>query len=139
MFITNFGEDGSGQLVGPQIKVLSVSNPNNDLVTGDNQVYFRVPAEMDGWKITSVAASVSTVGTVGSTTVQIRNMIAAVDVLSTAITIEVSEKDSKDAATQPVINTSNNTVHTGDQIAVDVDAVSTGARGLDVSIKFARS
>jgi hypothetical protein len=56
--------------------------------------------------------------------------------LSTAITIEASEKDSVDATTQPVINTTYDDVATADQIAIDIDGAGTGAKGLIVTMTF---
>ena len=54
-----------------------------------------------------------------------------VDVLSTALTIDANEYDSKDATTPAVINTSNDDVATGDQYRrVNVDSAGTGTRGL---------
>ncbi len=43
------------------------------------------------------------------------------------------------AATAPVINTSNNTVATGDEIAIDIDGAGTGAKGLDVIITLQKA
>lgn len=120
--------------VSPTTITLAVSNPNNDLVTGDGQVYWRVPALLNGWSITAVAASVSTVSSGSAPVIQLRNAISSVDILSTRITIDASEKDSKDATAPAVINASNDTVATGDQIAVDVDTAGTGTRGLEVSL-----
>jgi hypothetical protein len=68
--------------------------------------------------------------------VQIRNVTDAVDVLSTAITIDQSEFTSYTAATPPVINTANDDVATGDIIAVDVDGAGVSAAGLSVHLTF---
>lgn len=124
----------------PIVVNLNVSNPANVLVTGDNQVYYRVPSNYNGWKITAVAACVSTVAAAGTVTVQIRNAITTNDVLSTAITIDAGEKDSKDATVPAVINGATNTVSTGDQIAIDVDDAGGGdAKGLVVSLTLTAS
>ena len=55
--------------------------------------------------------------------------------LSTAITIDLNEKDSSTAATPHVIG-ANNTVTTGDVIRIDVDAVATNTLGLEVRMVF---
>ena len=55
--------------------------------------------------------------------------------LSTAITIDLSEKDSSTAATPPVVG-GNNGVSTGDVIRIDVDAVATSTLGLEVRMVF---
>lgn len=109
---------------------VAVSNPNNDLVTGDNQAYFRVPADMNGWILTASACSVSTVSGGAAPTVMVRNSITANDMYSTALTIDATEKDSKDATVPVVINASFDDVSTGDQLAHDVDVAGTGTRGL---------
>jgi hypothetical protein len=56
--------------------------------------------------------------------------------LSTRITIDASEWDSKDAATAAVINTSNDDVSEGDLIRIDIDVTGTGSQGLFVTLGF---
>jgi hypothetical protein len=105
-----------------------------DLVGG---VIFRVPAELNGWNLVSVGACVMTAGTTGTTDIQIRNITQAADMLSTKITIDSTELDSKDATAPPVIDTDEDDVATGDQIRIDVDAVSTTPPlGLVVTLGF---
>ena len=62
----------------------------------------------------------------------VNNITKNLDILSTRITIDVNEKDSKTAATPAVINQSNNTVNHGDEIRIDVDIAGTGTKGLEV-------
>lgn len=118
------------------IQVL-VTDPNGDaLTTGDGKAIIRIPSDLTGFNLVQVAAAVTTVSSSGSVTVMVRNVTDAQDMLSTAITIEVSEKDSVDATTQPVINTTYDDVATADQIAIDIDGAGTGAKGLIVSLTF---
>jgi len=56
--------------------------------------------------------------------------------LSTPITIDVSEFDSLDAAGEAVKSDGSEDVVTGDQIRIDVDAAGTGTAGLDVILTF---
>jgi hypothetical protein len=56
--------------------------------------------------------------------------------LSTRITIDANEYDSKDATTAAVIDTSNDDVATGDVIRIDVDVAGTGTKGLNVTLSF---
>jgi hypothetical protein len=56
--------------------------------------------------------------------------------LSTKLSVDVGEKNSKSAAVQPVINTANDDVIWGDHIAIDVDVAGTGAQGLGVVLYF---
>lgn len=104
---------------------------------GAGDFYFTIPSEINGWNIVDVAASVATAGTTGTTDIQIHNVTSAADVLSTKITIDSGETSSYTAATPPVIDTSEDDVATGDQIRVDVDAISTTpASGLSVKLTF---
>jgi len=81
-------------------------------------------------------ASVYTVSSSGLPTVQIHNVTDAQDMLSTRITIDVSEYSSYTAAAPPVINASYDDVVTGDRLRVDVDVAGTGTKGLDVILVF---
>lgn len=102
---------------------------------GDNQFIFEIPEDLDGWELVAVRAYVTTVGTTG-TTVQLRNINAAVDMLTTSITIDTSEKSSRTAATAAVISATNQGVSDGDQVSIDVDAAGAGAKGLGVILNF---
>jgi hypothetical protein len=114
-----------------------VTDPNGSaLTTGDLKAYVRIPSTITGWNLVGVAAHVSTVSSSGVITVQIRNVTDAVDMLSTALTIDANEKDSATAATAAVINTSNDDVATADEIAIDIDGAGTGAKGLFVELRF---
>lgn len=109
------------------------------LLTGDGKAFIRIPSTLNGKNLVQVAAWVSTAGTSGTITVQLRRVRSATpaDMLSTRITIDVNELDSKDAAAAAVIDTANDDVQTGDQVFVDVDVISTGAKGLGVWLRFA--
>jgi hypothetical protein len=116
---------------------------DTDVEVGDGAggVFFRVPAWMNGFNVTAVAAANGTAGTgTGATTIQLRNVTQAADILSTALTIDSTETDSSTAATPAVINTAEDDLATGDIIRVDVDAI-TGTLapvGLIVSITAER-
>lgn len=116
------------------ISVLLTDPLGADLTTGDGKAYWRVPAAFNGQTITAVAASVWAASSSGLVTVQVRNVTDAVDVLSTALTIDASEKDSSTATTPAVINTANDDLATADQIAFDVDGAGTGVKGLLVEL-----
>jgi len=104
--------------------------------TGDGATHVTIPSTLDGKNLLSAQAHVYTVGTGGSiTTVQIHNLTDGQDMLSTAITIDLNEKDSSTAATPPVVG-SQNGVSTGDVIRIDVDAVATSTLGLEVRMVF---
>lgn len=100
---------------------------------GDDQDDIPIPEELDGYRIVAAHAAVNKPSTSGLPTIQLRNVDAGnVDILSTRITIDVNERTSYTAAAQPVVNTSNNQVSTGNRIAVDVDVNGTGTEGLTI-------
>lgn len=123
----------------PKTVGLLVSDPLGDaLTTGDGKAYIRIHPAVNGMNLTAVGASVSTVSSSGTVTVQLRRVRSGspADMLSTKLTIDVSETDSATAAAAAVIDTANDDVATGDQIFVDIDVAGTGAKGLFVSLTF---
>lgn len=114
-----------------------VSDPNGSAITtGDGKMYFRINSELNGFDLWAVAAHVTTVSSSGIPTIQIANVTQAADMLTTKLTIDANEKDSKDAAAAAVIDTANDDVATGDELRVDIDAAGTGAKGLIVELTF---
>lgn len=122
----------------PGIKtiILKVIADDATLTTGDGKMYVTIPVELDGSNLVTVGAHVYTASTSGNPTFQIHNKTDAVDILSTVITIDVNELDSKDAATPAVINTNNNDMATEDEIRIDVDIAGTGTKGLEIRMGF---
>lgn len=112
----------------------------DNLATGDGQAWFVVPACLNGMNLVGIVGTVATAGSGGTLpTFNIRRVRSgsAVDMLSTALTIDLSETSSITAATAAVINTSNDDVQTGDLIKLDIDAVgSTPAKGGAVALEF---
>jgi len=126
---------GAAGIVGPGFDIKAVE----DLATvtvADGVFQFAIPEDLNGLKLISAEAYVSTVSSSGALTVQVRNITQAADMLSTAITIDQSEFTSYTAATPSVVNAGTSTVATGDMIAIDVDANGTGAKGLGVIVTF---
>lgn len=122
---------------GKRVVGILVSDPQGDAITtGDLKAVFRTPSVMNGWNLVAVAASLTTVSSSGNPTMQIRNVTQAADMLSTALSIDANESDSSTAATPAVIDTNNDDVSTGDQIAIDIDTAGTGAKGLFVELIF---
>jgi len=128
-----------GSDYGKRVGTISVIDAATTITTGDGKKSIFIPAEFDGWKIVALHATLVTASTSGAPIIQVRNVTDGVDVLSTRITIDQSEKTSYTAATAPVIDTSNNTVATGDEIAIDLDGAGTGAKGLDVIISLQKA
>ena len=105
------------------------------LATGDSQFHFFIPPELDSWDLVDADAANATPSTTGTPTIQIRNVTDAADMLSTKITIDTAEKTSYTAATPPVIDTGNDSVVTGNEIAIDIDSAGT-AEGLNIILSF---
>lgn len=129
--------------VGPTGRVFQVKvfDDATILSTGNGKASVFIPNDLDGLILTKVQAHVTTVSSSGAITVMVRRNRggADADMLSTAITIDQSEKDSATAATPPVINASNDDVLDADEIWIDVDAAGTGAKGLAVNLSFAEA
>lgn len=104
-------------------------------IVGDGLFKTSISSDMDGYELYDVSAYVSTVGS-GTTTIQISNRTASVDMLSTPITIASGQYDSY-ASAAPVINTANALVQTSDRLWIDIDANGGGtALGLGVRMFF---
>ncbi|MBN1535937.1 MAG: hypothetical protein JW908_04335 [Anaerolineales bacterium] len=106
------------------------------LSTGNGKDYLYIPEALDGYVLKAAHAAVDTVSSSGLPTVQIRNVTQAVDMLSTPITIDVSERTSYTASAQPVVDALNNSVSKADIIAADVDGAGTGTKGLTLILTF---
>ena len=103
--------------------------------TGNGITHFVIPSTMDGKNLSSAQAHVYTAGTGSTTTVQLHNLTDGQDMLSTAITIDASEKDSSTAAI-PSVTGAYAGVSTADVIRIDVDVVASGTLGLEVRMIF---
>lgn len=120
-----------------RIVQIAVTDPNGSpLTVGDGQAFFRINAAINGWKLTAIAAAVTTASTSGQPTVQIANITQAVPLLTTPLTIDQGETDSATAATPAVIDGSNNTVATADELSIDIIAAGAGTLGLIVDLTF---
>lgn len=118
---------------------LQVVEGTTDVAVGDKQgnLSFRVPIEMNGYDLVTVAAHVETSGTTGNLDIQIRNVTQTADMLSTKMRIETGETDTSTSAQPGTIDTGNDDVATGDKIVVDVDSVQTTApKGLTCTLGF---
>ena len=116
-------------------RIVQLLITDTTLATGDSQFHFFIPPEMDSWDLIDADAAVATASTAGEVTVQLRNVTDAADMLSTKITIDSGEKTSYTAATAPVIDTNNDSVITGNEIAVDIDSAG-NAEGLNIIMQF---
>lgn len=114
------------------------------LTTGDGKAYFVIPAELNGMNLVDVQATVTTTSSSGDPNFDVARgrqasattAHAYVDVLSTNITIDSTEYDSKDDATQRVIDSANDDVLTGDIYRFDIDTAGTGTAGALFRLSF---
>ena len=102
---------------------------------GNGITHVTIPSTLDGKNLQSAQAHVYTAGTGSLTTVQLHNLTDGQDMLSTAITIDASEKDSSTAATPSVVGAYGG-VSTADVIRIDVDVVASSTLGLEIRMVF---
>lgn len=134
----------AGSIFGQEGVTVPVIPAATSVTTGDGKAYFRLPDHVAGMNLIGCAASVFAKSTSGNPTIQIargRQSSATsahtyVDMLSTRITIDANDFDSKDAAAAAVIDASNDDIAVGDMIRIDVDTAGTGTTGLFVTLRF---
>lgn len=114
---------------------IACSDMTTAITTGTTKAYWVAP-----WActLTAVKATLATAGTGTGTTIDINEGAGAgTSVLSTKLTIDVSETDSADAATAAVI--SDSAIAANGRITVDFDAVGAGAAGVIVYLTVTRA
>lgn len=107
--------------------------------TGNNcagDFSIQIPAYLNGFKVSTVTASVTTAASSGTITANIKNRTTGNNILSTALTIDATERSSTTAATPAVINAATRTLSTDDDVCVQVSVAGTGASGLQVSAEI---
>jgi len=106
---------------------VAVSDETTNLTTGTAKLTFRMPFAMT---LTAVRSSLSTASSSGLVTVDIKE--SGTTILSTALSIDATEKTSTTAATAAVI--SDTALADDAEITVDITAAGTGAKGLKVTL-----
>ena len=125
--------------LGTAIYAIEVFENDTPLVAGDEAFEWEVPEDLDGAVLTKIEGYVNTVSSSGTVQVQIANEREAggvVDMLSTKLTIDVGDLNSKDSSTPVVIDTDEDDVVWGDHLRIDVDQIGTGVLGLGVILYF---
>lgn len=107
---------------------VACSDLTTALATGTTKAYLRAPR---AFTLVSVRSSLATVSSSGLVTVDIN--VNGSTILSTKLSIDASEKTSVTAATPAVI--SGTAIADDDEIAIDIDAAGTGAKGLIVTLQ----
>lgn len=105
--------------------IVPVGGETTTLTTGTAKRTFRMPY---GFVLTAVRASLTTVSSSGTPTVDINE--GGTSILSTKLTIDANEKTSTTAATAAVI--SDAALADDAEITIDIDVAGTGAKGLKV-------
>jgi len=114
----------------PESFIVAASDETTALTVGTDKATFRMPY---AFTLTAVRASLTTAGTTsGLTTIDIHEN--GTTILSTKITIDLTETTSTTAATAPVI--SDSSLANDAEITIDIDAISGGATeaGLKVTL-----
>jgi len=106
------------------------------LNTGAGIYYFTIPEEFNELKLLKAEAFNNTESSSGNVSLMIRNTTIGADMLTTGITIEQSEYSSYTATVPSVVDPTNNTVSTGDRLAVDCYANGTGTKGVGIILTF---
>ena len=116
------------------IKVIS----DIDILTiGNSKVIFTVPIELNNYNLSNVGVSIITSGsTQPNVQVQITNLTTNNAMLSTQITIDSGQTTSYASNIQPVINPTYKKVSTGHELSIDVNAVGTNVKGLQINLTF---
>jgi len=129
----------AGSEFGKRNVQLTLLAKDTDAVVGEEVggYTYTVPSSLDGWKLVEAQASVRVAGTTGTLDLQVHNITQAVDMLSTVITVDSGAVSSYTAAASSVVNPANNSLTSGDQIRVDVEAIhTTPSKGLAVILTF---
>jgi hypothetical protein len=106
---------------------VAVSDETTALTTGTAKITFRMPYAMT---LTAVRSSLSTASSSGLPTVDIKQN--GTTILSTALSIDATEKTSTTAATAAVI--SNSSLTDDAEITIDITVAGTGAKGLKATL-----
>jgi len=126
----------AGSIFGTKNVVIKVIADAAILTTGDGKTHFTVPIELNGMNLVSVGAHVYTASSGGVPNFQIHNATSGANMLSTAITIDVSENDSITAGAPAVIDTDKDGVATGTVLRFDCDIAGTGTKGMEIRLGF---
>ena len=125
--INNLINEGGTRYVNFRCVPATTNTSVTTTVGGD----FEIPVD---FTIVSIGAYVDTAGTTGTMTVDV-NKNGTTIMSATKISIETTEKSSRNAATQPALTTTSSVA--GDIITVDIDAIqTTAAKGLTVRFSF---
>jgi len=126
----------AGSVHGEKVIQMVVVGFTTALTTGNGKFYFHVPSTLNGFNIVDVHAEVISAPAGSTIIIQLHNLTATADILSTLLTIDASETGSDTAAAAAAIDTGEDDLTTNDVIRVDIDQVgsSTAGSGLIVTL-----
>lgn len=125
----------------PYTVSILITDPQSTSIptVADGLFYYPIPAMLNGKNLTGVKLYCATASAVGLPTMQLARIRAgaAVDMLSTKVSIDATETTSATAATPAVIDGANDDVATGDFIRGDLDVAGSTTKGLIIEMTFA--
>lgn len=123
-------------LGGLAVHHIKVFQDDELVVAGDGAFKFAIAEDLDGGRLLKVEAFVTTESSSGTVNISIQNGDGGPDMLSTPLTIDAGEKNSKDAATEHVVDPDNDDIAWGDEIWINIDNAGVDAQGLGVYFYF---
>ena len=130
----------TGPTGGSDARVVSLDLiSQSEALTSGNKTVWRVPGSLAGRNLTAVDCGVPPDGKIvysGPLSIQLYHSRHATGMLSTTLQIENTFQDSRDSATQPVIDSLYDDVATGDWITPQVLSPANGPTGLQLSMTF---
>jgi hypothetical protein len=115
-----------------EVRIIAIGDETTAITTGTAKVTFRAPYACN---VLAVRASLATVSSSGTPTFDINE--DGTTILSTKLTIDVSEKTSTTAAVAAVI--SDAALADDAEITIDIDVAGTGAAGAKVALYLQRT
>ena len=117
-------------------KVVTIFMNGADVLTTADVGVDWIPETCNGWVLTGVVGLCSDGSSSGNVTILVKKN--GVSMLSTNITIEAGETSSRNATTQPVIDTAQDDVATGDKIEVSNSGAGTGVLNCGAQLTFTK-
>ena len=97
---------------------------------------FAIPGDLNGFNLVSCGAHVQTAPTSDVMKIYISNITTASQMLTSVMTIDTNEQDTVTAASQVVIDATEDYVSTADEIRVYASEAASGAKGLSFRLGF---
>ena len=116
--------------------ILKIYREASAISAGDGAMFIAIPNTLNGKDLISCGGHLYTAATSGVVEVMLHNVESAVDILSSKLTWDTTEKDTSTAASQAVIDTNNDNVLVGESIRVDIDSAASGAKGMELRLTF---